>query len=370
MEHIREGAGQPAREIFTAWLDRRSRQSLLGNPWTIYSFEIEPEQALIVYGTVADRAAQEEAAELTCSEPWPAGSVISLIPIKSDADVAETDLSGRHVLLVGRPATNRVAARCATKLPVSFADGSFTVRDETYAHPGSAVIAAGENPMNSRYSVVIYAGLGAEATWKCVQHHDPEGLPQPQVFCCCRTKVSRFRVRRKPKPGSRKPVMGKTARQNRATIAMMRDLAISALIYGQSSIAPFQSARIMVDRDGERRGRGRRKVPLVRRAKFPWDIPQSCQAIMRSPRTWRTRVDGGCRLATLRKRSQLDFEIEFFERILTRDPNYVEVLTNLGDLFTQKGCHRRALLVDLRLVQLAAQECEAMYNLACSYALL
>jgi tetratricopeptide (TPR) repeat protein len=81
-------------------------------------------------------------------------------------------------------------------------------------------------------------------------------------------------------------------------------------------------------------------------------------------------LQAGCRLATLRKRSQLDFEIEFFERILTRDPNYVEVLTNLGDLFARKGCHRRALLVDLRLVQLQPKNAMAMYNLACSHALL
>lgn len=81
-------------------------------------------------------------------------------------------------------------------------------------------------------------------------------------------------------------------------------------------------------------------------------------------------LEAGCRLGTLRKRSQLDFEIEFFERILTRDPNYVEVLTNLGDLFAQKGCHRRALQVDLRLVQLQPKNEMAMYNLACSHALL
>ena len=78
----------------------------------------------------------------------------------------------------------------------------------------------------------------------------------------------------------------------------------------------------------------------------------------------------GCRLATLRKRSQLDFEIEFFERILSRDPNYVEVLMNLGDLFTKKGCHRRALQVDLRLARLRPKNSEVFYNLACSYALL
>ncbi len=75
-----------------------------------------------------------------------------------------------------------------------------------------------------------------------------------------------------------------------------------------------------------------------------------------------------CRLATLRKRSQLDFEIEFYERILSRDPNYVEVLMNLGDLFTRKGCHRRALQVDLRLARLCPQNPEVMYNLACSHA--
>jgi len=78
----------------------------------------------------------------------------------------------------------------------------------------------------------------------------------------------------------------------------------------------------------------------------------------------------GCRLATLRKRSQLDFEIEFFERILSRDPNYVEVLINLGDLFTKKGLHRRALQVDLRLARLRPQSSEVFYNLACSYAML
>jgi tetratricopeptide (TPR) repeat protein len=78
----------------------------------------------------------------------------------------------------------------------------------------------------------------------------------------------------------------------------------------------------------------------------------------------------GCRLATLRKRSQLDFEIEFFERILSRDPNYVEVLINLGDLFTQKGCLRRALQVDLRLARLCPNNPEVLYNLACSQSML
>jgi tetratricopeptide (TPR) repeat protein len=86
-----------------------------------------------------------------------------------------------------------------------------------------------------------------------------------------------------------------------------------------------------------------------------------------------TSEDGSpdaCKLSTLRKRSQLDFEIDFFERILSRDPNYVEVLMNLGDLFARKGCHRRALQVDLRLAQLRPQNPTIFYNLACSHAVL
>jgi tetratricopeptide (TPR) repeat protein len=81
-------------------------------------------------------------------------------------------------------------------------------------------------------------------------------------------------------------------------------------------------------------------------------------------------IEAGCRLSTLRKRSQLDFEIDFFERILSRDPNYVEVLLNLGELFSAKGCHRRALQVDLRLAQLRPRSETVMYNLACSHAML
>jgi tetratricopeptide (TPR) repeat protein len=77
-----------------------------------------------------------------------------------------------------------------------------------------------------------------------------------------------------------------------------------------------------------------------------------------------------CRLAALCKRSQLDFEIDFFERILSRDPTYVDVLMNLGDLFARKGCHRRALQVDTRLAQLRPRDPTVFYNLACSHAVL
>ena len=76
-----------------------------------------------------------------------------------------------------------------------------------------------------------------------------------------------------------------------------------------------------------------------------------------------------CSLASLKSRSQIDFEIDFFERILSRDPSYIEVLCNLGELFSIKGWSRRALQVDRRLAQLRPRDAMVLYNLACSYAL-
>lgn len=77
-----------------------------------------------------------------------------------------------------------------------------------------------------------------------------------------------------------------------------------------------------------------------------------------------------CRISDLVRRSQSDFEIDFYERILNRDPFYVEVLSRLGELFADKGWHRRTLQIDQRLAQLRPHDPCAIYNLACSYALL
>jgi hypothetical protein len=195
--HFRQGAGKPAEEIFAAWMERKA-PPFSGNAWSIYSFEAEPERALIVYGTLGDRAAQREAAQLLARALARRFSNF-LIPIQADTDVDEAELAKRHLLFVGRPATNQVTARYAGGLPVTFGPASFAVRNKVYAHPDSAVIAAGENPLNSRYSAVVYAGLGAQATWKSVQHLDPDELPPAQVILMpAGRKTARFRVSLNP----------------------------------------------------------------------------------------------------------------------------------------------------------------------------
>ena len=70
------------------------------------------------------------------------------------------------------------------------------------------------------------------------------------------------------------------------------------------------------------------------------------------------------------EQSQLDFELEFFGRILERHPDFVDVLRVQGNNLTLKGRFAEGLQIDKRLVGLRAQDPLAHYNLACSYALL
>jgi hypothetical protein len=134
-----------------------------GGAFSVLSFHAEPEQTLIVYGTADETAANHEAAEAlqqAIRQEWSNQT----IPVKADKDVTEADLKTHHLVLIGRPDANRLVERFRAALPVTFGSRSFVVRQETFAHAGSAVIAAGENPVNRRYSLVVIAGLSAEAT--------------------------------------------------------------------------------------------------------------------------------------------------------------------------------------------------------------
>jgi hypothetical protein len=181
--HCERSAGKPVAALMESWLGEGARTPAPErNIWTIESFQAEPELALIVYGTRADQAAQREAAELLQRAVARHFSNI-LPPIRTDSEITDDELRDHHLLLIGRPETNAVTARCGTRLPVTFGPGSFSVRQNTYAHPGSMVIAAGDNPLNRRFSAVVYAGLGAAATWQCVQHlHSETEEPAPQVL--------------------------------------------------------------------------------------------------------------------------------------------------------------------------------------------
>ena len=63
------------------------------------------------------------------------------------------------------------------------------------------------------------------------------------------------------------------------------------------------------------------------------------------------------------------FDINFYESILRRDPNYTDVVELLGGLYTKVGRVADGLKMDRKLVRLLPDNATAHYNLACSLAL-
>jgi tetratricopeptide (TPR) repeat protein len=72
----------------------------------------------------------------------------------------------------------------------------------------------------------------------------------------------------------------------------------------------------------------------------------------------------------LRAQSQRDFELEFFGKILERDPYYADALRVHGNNLAARGQYNRALQLDRRLVRLQPEKPIPWYNLACTYAML
>ncbi len=151
--------------LFATWLDGTGlpEGSAAGGPFGVHTFYPEVEKALIVYGTSDDNEVNREAAgELQELLRRRGANVI--VPVKSDREVTEDDLKSHHLLLIGRPGTNQVTARFREKLPVTFAAQSVQVRGDVYANAETGVVAAAENPLERRYSLVVVAGLSARAT--------------------------------------------------------------------------------------------------------------------------------------------------------------------------------------------------------------
>ncbi|MFM7243315.1 MAG: TPR end-of-group domain-containing protein [Planctomycetaceae bacterium] len=85
-------------------------------------------------------------------------------------------------------------------------------------------------------------------------------------------------------------------------------------------------------------------------------------------RSRRRKPRGGAAPAWFGTLSQLDFDIDFFEKVLARTPDSVEVLRVLAELVSRKGMVGRAVDLDRRLVGLLPEDFLARYNLACSLA--
>lgn len=64
-----------------------------------------------------------------------------------------------------------------------------------------------------------------------------------------------------------------------------------------------------------------------------------------------------------------DFQIQFFESVLQKVPDYIEVIEILGCLYTEIGQIDNGLRMDMMAVKLTPNNPNSHYNLACSHAL-
>jgi tetratricopeptide (TPR) repeat protein len=70
-----------------------------------------------------------------------------------------------------------------------------------------------------------------------------------------------------------------------------------------------------------------------------------------------------------REQRDLDIEIGFLERLIQRDPKFLEALQLLGNDYSRCGHFDRGLKIDRRLARLRPDDPIILYNLACSCSL-
>jgi len=70
------------------------------------------------------------------------------------------------------------------------------------------------------------------------------------------------------------------------------------------------------------------------------------------------------------KKIKDSFEIAFYEKILEENPNFVEAMKVLAELYTKNKEYEKGLKLDQKLSKLLPNNEIVYYNLACSYSLL
>ena len=164
-----------------------------GGKFTVTSFLQDIDKTLIVYGTKLDRDAQKEAAlrlQQCIRRSW----FNSEVRILSDEEVKAEHIRSNHLLLIGSPQTNWLCEQFASKFPVQFQTGSFTLEGQKFAHEGSAIVASATNPTNANYSLVILAGLSAEATFHTPTALMSKGLKPGEVLLLPHQRHAESRV--------------------------------------------------------------------------------------------------------------------------------------------------------------------------------
>jgi hypothetical protein len=149
----------PVRVVVDKYLER----ARVGPSSSVRAFWNDMPNTIIVYGTKDEADGNRDAAE-QLQRILRTSSANHTVTIKPDAQTTDADIKDRHVILIGRPDANRLTLRFAEGLPVRFGWRSVRVEGDTLAHALSAIIASGPNPISPNRSLIVVAGLSAEAT--------------------------------------------------------------------------------------------------------------------------------------------------------------------------------------------------------------
>ena len=113
-DHVEKAAGKKARDFLQGWLQKPGLPKRpAGGPFSVLTFYPEVEEALIVQGTADEEEANAEAALALQKALLRRGHNV-LVPIRKDTEVTAEELKSHHLLLVGRPSTNRLTDRLST----------------------------------------------------------------------------------------------------------------------------------------------------------------------------------------------------------------------------------------------------------------
>lgn len=101
-------------------------------------------------------------------------------PIKADTEVGDGELTGRSLVLVGGPASNKVTATLAADLPVRFEPGAVVLRGKRYEGAEVGVSFIAPSPRDPDQYVVVHGGVGWRGT--LLSRHLPQLSPDWVVY--------------------------------------------------------------------------------------------------------------------------------------------------------------------------------------------
>jgi hypothetical protein len=144
------------------------------------SFAEEFDKALVVYGTTRQIEANHTLALRWQQTLADAFSEI-LPPVVKDCEVTTEQLASSHLIVLGSPEDNGLAARVAKHVPAVFGKNLFRFRGELHARPDEGLFLVTQNPFNPKRTLFLLAANSALQLHGMTKAY-PTGLPAWALF--------------------------------------------------------------------------------------------------------------------------------------------------------------------------------------------